>query len=119
MRTLGSFLGAAALLVALSGCSQKIYGAGAEAGVIPPRPPGAMYPNWEYLCHRADSTTLDTVFDEAGMKGWEMTAVVGAYVCFKRPVAPPGVGLPIPPGPPGPPGPPAPPPPPPTLPGRT
>jgi hypothetical protein len=81
---------AAALLLALPGCETTYLGAGAERGGIPARPPGATYPNWEYLCAAPRTIGGFTeALNEAGRSGWEMVAVTPQGItCFKRPTAP-------------------------------
>lgn len=80
-----------ALLTVLPACAPTMMvGAGSEEGRIQPRPPGAMYPNWEYFCHMVNMNNADAVLNEAGAQGWEMVTLAGSAVCFKRPLPPPG-----------------------------
>ena len=90
-------------LVIASGCSPSAYGTGMRGGdSVPPRPPGATYPNWEHLCIGVNSQ-FGEVLDRAGSEGWEMVSATTTtdtiVVCFKRPAAVAPVGTPAEPAP--------------------
>ncbi len=72
--------------LALSGCAGATYGASTQ-GLIPPRPKGATYSNWEHLCITISTRNLTEALNQAGQEGWELVGVdAGGIACFKRPI---------------------------------
>ena len=70
------------------GCGTTSYGVRTD-GVFPPRPRGADYPNWEYLCVPATKGKASETLNDSGKQGWELAALGRAgetdLMCFKRP----------------------------------
>jgi hypothetical protein len=74
------------LLLLVSGCAGQTYGA-TENGTVPPRPNGALYPNWEHFCETVNANNLSDALNNAGAQGWELVNVdARGLVCFKRPI---------------------------------
>lgn len=88
------------LVVFVSGCVGQTFGA-TENGSVPPRPAGALYPNWEHFCMTVNTNNLSDALNQAGAQGWELVNLdARGLVCFKRPLpvtlvsAPPPVAAP-------------------------
>jgi hypothetical protein len=76
-----------ALLVAAVGCGTTSYGVTTD-GTFPPRPGGAVYPNWEHNCVVIKKATASEELNAAGAKGWELAGMTPlkdtTLMCFKR-----------------------------------
>ena len=74
------------IMTLLGACAPTIHGSGGAA-VVPPRPPGATYPNWEFLCLDGPLTSSSLVefLNAAGAQGWDL--VTTSPACVKRPAS--------------------------------
>lgn len=75
------------IVMLLVGCGGgNVYGTGGGSKAIPPRPPGATYPNWEHICvHVTNPDELSNALNDAGAQGWELVMLAQGALCFKRP----------------------------------
>jgi hypothetical protein len=82
----------AAILLASPACLSTTQTVSSAGGGIPPRPPGAVYGNWEYFCGGQSggigaAGNINDMLARAGAEGWELVNFSDGVFCFKRPVS--------------------------------